>query len=183
MTVDVNLIGAVQHLDAELRQLQDCGLDLQRCGAPSYFGKTKAACSQLLSRAETAKASADTLLPSLIDAFWQGSPEDRRDLRDLFKHCTAFMWRPEGERIAMAASPGDDRAMRRALTLFVLCAGRDWRDERLWLDLICERARAARHDLALLLRWAAEYASDQPRGDVASVRALLLGRAREEAAC
>jgi hypothetical protein len=177
VAIDADLVAAVRSFDARIRRLQDYGLELQKPGWVGRLMSRKEPMAAMHAEEQLVRREVDGLglCPRLIDAYLQGSAEDRQELRDLLKACDRFGGGPDSQRIARPTSPVTAEDLLRAFAFLALANGdSDWRDEKLWIDALCAVGRESGLDVPALLRKAATMASAAERGTRPSLRQTLL---------
>jgi hypothetical protein len=180
MAIDLDLIDAVRRFDAQIRRLQDYGIEMQRPGWLARLQTRKEAMAAMYAQEQLVRQDVDRngILPRLIDAYTQGSAQDRHELRELRRECSRFGTGPEGHRMARPKPPVTAAELLRAFAILAMEDGdSDWRDEKLWLDDLCATGLAGGLDVPALLREAAALASAVARGSRPSLRETLLARA------
>jgi hypothetical protein len=180
MAIEPDLIDAVRRFDAQIRRLQDYGIEMQSPGWVARQHARKDAMAAMYAEEQLVRQQVDRIgiLPRLINAYMRGSAEDRQQLRDLQKECSRFGGGPEGHRMARPKPPVTAEELLRAFAILSMSDGDgDWRDEKLWLDDLCAVGRASGLDVPTLLCKAATTASAAERGSRPSLRETLLTRA------
>jgi len=183
MTIDLDLIDSVRRFDAQIRRLQDYGIEMQRPGWVARLRARKQAMAAMYAEEQLVREEVDRIgiLPRLIDAYMQGSAQDRQELRELQKEYSRFGGGAESHRMARPQPPVTAEGLLRAFAFLSMRDGdSDWRDEKLWLDDLCAVAHASGLDVAALLREAATMASATARGSRPSLRETLLARAASD---
>jgi hypothetical protein len=183
MTIDPDLIDSVRRIDAQIRRLQDYGIELQSPGWVARLEARKQAMADMYAKEQRVREEVDRIgiLPRLIDAYLQGNAQDREELRALQKECSRFGGGAQSRGVARPLAPVTAAGLLRAFAFLSMHDGdNDWRDEKIWLDHLCAVGRASGLDVAAVLREAATMASTATRGSRPSLSETLLARAASD---
>jgi hypothetical protein len=115
------------------------------------------------------RAPVEALLLETLEQYANGDEGTRVTLRDLFHRYHAFSWAA-----SLPQDPNPEGFRRQLLLLSLKDQGMDPRDEILWLQSICKRARLAGVDLKPTLELVAGLSSDVDRFGMGSTKNLLL---------
>ena len=182
MALNPALKDAIRDHDAEIRRLQDYGLEFSK---PGYVARLMAKKQEM-----AVKYSAElrlweeinrTIWPALFSAYLSGGDLERDEIRRVLKDNRIFAWGVGWDHANYPAPkerPADATDLRNRLAMLAMKDGdSDWRDEIVTLDNVCAAGRKSGLDTERLLREAAQMSSDLPRGGRPSFRATLLARA------
>lgn len=182
MAIAPDIAEAIAHYQTQLEKLRDHGLP--PFGAPGYmaaFMASRDARAQKHAQEQVVWQQIDReLLPSLLQAYQDGTADERGEIRTLLASNRIFAWGLGWAGRDKPPRPDDvvtEDTLRRRLLLFAMKDGvPDWRDEIMSLDSICAGAGRAGIAIGPLLSWAAGLAGDAPRGSRPSTREVLLAR-------
>ena len=183
MAIDPDLIDSVRRIDAQIRQLQAYGIELQRPGWVARLQAREQTMAAMYAEEQRLREEVDQLgiMPRLLEAYMQGSAQDRQELRALQKECSSFGGGAQSHGMARPQPPVSAAELLRAFAFLTMHDGDgDWRDEKIWLDQLCAVGRASGLDVAALLREAATKASTAARGSRPSLSETLLARAASD---
>ena len=113
MAIEPDLIDAVRRFDAQIRRLQDYGIEMQSPGWVARQHARKDAMAAMYAEEQLVRQEVDRIgiLPRLINAYMRGSAEDRQQLRDLQKECSRFGGGAGGPQDGATEVPGDRRGI------------------------------------------------------------------------
>jgi hypothetical protein len=118
------------------------------------------------------RPATETLLESLVSEYQNSDEETRKAIRDLFTSYRHFAWAA-----SFAFPPTTEEAFRRHLILFSMQdQGHDSRDALLFLQELCEEARARGVITAPILAEVAQLSSDENRYGMGSVKSFIKRR-------
>jgi hypothetical protein len=119
MAIDPDLIDTVRRFDAQIRRLQDYGIEMQSPGWVARLHARKEAMAAMYAEEQLVRQEVDRtgILPRLINAYMRGSAEDRQELRELQKECCRFGGGPEGHRMARPKAPVTAEELLRAFAI------------------------------------------------------------------
>jgi hypothetical protein len=115
MAVDPKLIEAVRRFDAEIRRLQDYGIDMQSPGWIERLEARKTDMARMYEQEQLVRRDVDAFLPALTSAYLHGGDEDRELLRDLLQECSRFGW---GRSASACRNPGFRRRRTKCASLW-----------------------------------------------------------------
>jgi hypothetical protein len=175
MAIDPDLIDTVRRYDARIGQLQNYGIDFD---IPGWWPRMQArteAMAAMYEEEQRVREEVSEMLPHLLDAYTNGSPQDRQELRNLLDECRSFGGKQNEIKPEL---PVTAESLRKELIFMSMRDGDpDWRDETVWLDNLCATGIAAGLDLPALLGEAAALSSTAGRDGRPSLQDILLVRA------
>lgn len=164
MGVPGELADEVEVIDALLKSLPQPQVDMTD---PEWFAKLSA--GPLPLDQANVRAEAEAALRELLALYERGDERARTAVRALLTRCHRFS---EATGVPRGRTPEAFR--QQLLLLSARDQGRDTRDEMVWLNDMCERAREAGVDMRSLLLEIAELSSTEDKYGMGSVRDILL---------
>jgi hypothetical protein len=111
MAIDPDLIDTVRRFDAQIRRLQEYGIEMQSPGWVARLHARKEPWPPCMPKVVRQEVDRIGILPRLINAYMQGSAEDRQQLRELQKECSRFGGGAGGPQDGATEAPGDRRGI------------------------------------------------------------------------